>query len=792
MLVTPTILVLLGLFLAAWTLAAAVTIALSEARRRETKTAMASNRRLTRLVDESPAQMLLVHPDGQIRGPARLAGWLGLEAMPAFLSQLSAPDRGLPPEHLAKLTEAVQATQRSSRAFAMSVSARGSKKSLAVRGNLADPLVAPTGSAQLWFFDNTATELAVARMRVETARAKGDFAALSGLIEAAPMPMWFRGPDGALRLVNSAYVRAVAAQNAQQVVAEGIELVERIEGLSPADVAAQAATQGLPIERVVASTINGQRRTLRVSDLPLGSEGVAGYAVDIEDMEELSRSLRAFREAQRSLLDLLSSGVAQFDSVRQLVFANQPFQRLFGLHSADMQGGLGFERWLDVARDMGRVPEARDYPAWRRDHVGWFAQNAAQDEAWPLSDGTHLRIAAQPMPDGGLLLIAEDRTETLRISAMRDTLLRTRTATFDSLFEAVAVFAPDGRMQIWNRRFAAAWGLEGDFLDDHPHISVLLDHVGAMLAQPAQARALGDCVRAATLERRETGGRVSLLDGRTLEFAGMPLPDGNGLLIALDITDSQKAEDALRERNAALVEADHLKTRFLANMSYEFRTPLTSIGGFAEMLQMGLGGDLSDSGREYVEAILTSVSRLSGQIETVLDLSQSEAGMLPLARESVDILPFLTALVKEREGAIEEGQIALNLRGNSGAGRIPADPRRLGRALGHLVDNAIAATHGKPGGGQILIDLARHRAGGHDVLRIAISDDGAGMDAASLARALGGLRMGPDGTAIERRQGLGLPLARQLIEAHGGTLELTSQPGRGTTALVDLPVEGQQ
>jgi signal transduction histidine kinase len=151
---------------------------------------------------------------------------------------------------------------------------------------------------------------------------------------------------------------------------------------------------------------------------------------------------------------------------------------------------------------------------------------------------------------------------------------------------------------------------------------VLLDHVGAMLAQPGQARALGDCVRAATLERRETGGRVALLDGRTLEFAGMPLPDGNGLLIALDITDSQKAEDALRERNAALVEADHLKTRFLANMSYEFRTPLTSIGGFAEMLQMGLGGDLSDSGREYVEAILTSVSRLSGQIETVLDLAE--------------------------------------------------------------------------------------------------------------------------------------------------------------------------
>jgi hypothetical protein len=232
--------------------------------------------------------------------------------MPAFLSQLSAPDRGLPPEQLNALAEAVLQTQRSSRAFAMSISARGSRKSLAVRGNLADPLVAPTGSAQLWFFDNTATELAVSRMRVETAQAKGDFAALSGLIEAAPMPMWFRGTDGALRLVNSAYVRAVAAQNAQQVVAEGIELVERIEGLAPPMWPRRPRRRASPssVWWPPPSTASAALARLRPA---AGRGGVAGYAVDIEDMEELSRSLRAFREAQRSLLDLLSSGVAQFD-----------------------------------------------------------------------------------------------------------------------------------------------------------------------------------------------------------------------------------------------------------------------------------------------------------------------------------------------------------------------------------------------------------------------------------------------------------------------------------------------
>ena len=560
----------------------------------------------------------------------------------------------------------------------------------------------------------------------------------------------------------------------------GIELVERVDGLTARQVALQAAAKHLPIERMVSATIGGQRRALKVSDLPLGDEGIAGYAVDVEEMEEVSRSLRAFREAQRTMLDQLSAGVAQFDARRQLTFANRPFQRIFALKPAVMLDPPPFERLLDLARDGGRVPEARDFPAWRRERAGWFHASTPQEETWTLADGTHLRIVAQPLPDGGIMLVAEDRTEQLQLSAARDTLLRTRTATFDSLFESVAVFAPDGRMQLWNRRFSVDWGLDAEFLDTHPRIETLLERIGARLAKPARARAVGDAVRAATLDRRQTGGRAVLADGRTLEYAGVPLPDGNGLLTVLDITDSQKAEEALMQRNAALEETDAMKTRFLATMSYEFRTPLTSIGGFAELLQAGLGGDLSEQGREYVQAILTSVGRLGEQIESVLDLSQSEAGLLPLAREEIELLPFVTRLVEDRAAALREGGLSLDLRGTSSAGRITGDKRRLARALGHLIDNAIAAT---PPGGRILVELR----GLKDRARIVVSDNGPGMDAPTLARALEGIKPGTDGQTIERGQGLGLPLARQLIEAHGGTLELLSEPGQGTAAIVELP-----
>ncbi len=785
MTLSPTALVLLGLLLAGWTVAALWAIATARARQRKAEAGQRHAKRLARMVDESPALPLLVRADGKIEAPQRLANWLGLEKVPQFLTELDGGridggGGGLTTEQLAELTEAVRRCQRTAAPFRMVATPRGSKRSLALRGHLADPQISPGGAALVWVFDFSDSESELVQLRDDAARARSDFAALVGLIEAAPMPMWFRGPDGALRLVNQAYVDAVAGKDARQVAEDGIELVESVDGLTARQIALQAAAKQLPIERMVSATIDGQRRALRVSDLPLGQEGVAGYAVDIEEMEELSRTLRAFRDAQRAMLDQLSAGVAQFDAKRQMTFANPPFQRIFALKSTVMLDPPQFERLLDMARDAGRVPEARDFPAWRRERAGWFTASSAQEEAWMLADGTHLRIVAQPLPDGGLILIAEDRTEQLQLSAARDTLLRTRTATFDSLFESVAVFAPDGRLQLWNRRFAADWGLEDSFLDTHPRVESLLAEISPGLAKPIKAKAVGDVVRAATLDRKQTGGRAVMADGRTLEFAGVPLPDGNGLLTVLDITDSQKAEEALKQRAAALEEADAMKTRFLANMSYEFRTPLTSIGGFAELLQAGLGGDLSDSGKEYVGAILQSVERLGEQIESVLDLSQSEAGMLPLAREEIELLPFVTQLVEDRAERIRAAGLSLDLRGDKGAGRIEGDRRRLGRAVGHLIDNAIAAT---PAGGRVLVELGVHK--GH--ARIVISDNGAGMDAATLARALEGIKVSADGKGVERRQGLGLPLARQLIEAHGGNLELLSEPGQGTAAIVELP-----
>ena len=97
------------------------------------------------------------------------------------------------------------------------------------------------------------------------------------------MPMWFRGADLTLQLVNQAYVDAVGAQSAAEVVEGQVELLEAEDELAPSDIARATLQSQEKSERIVAATIHGARRTLRVSDLPLGQEGVAGYAIDIEE-----------------------------------------------------------------------------------------------------------------------------------------------------------------------------------------------------------------------------------------------------------------------------------------------------------------------------------------------------------------------------------------------------------------------------------------------------------------------------------------------------------------------------
>ena len=387
---------------------------------------------------------------------------------------------------------------------------------------------------------------------------------------------------------------------------------------------------------------------------------------------------------------------------------------------------------------------------------------------------------AQPLPDGGLLLIFEDRTEQANLSSARDTLLRVRTATFDNLFEAIGVFESDGRLHLWNNRFRESWGFEAEFLGGHPHVDALAEALAPRLKNPERAGLIREMIRAATLERQQRSGRLALKDGRHFEFATVPLPDGNALLTMLDISDSRKIERVLRDRTEALEETDRTKTAFVANMSYELRTPLTSISGFAEMLEAGLAGPLEPQAKDYVAAILESTARLGSLVDRVLDLTNSDAGTLPLEKKAIELAVLVLNAARDHQARAKAKSIDFAIEVDPSVGAITGDSQRLRQVLDHLLDNAIGYT---PTGGRVFL----HASGDSRHATIVVSDNGPGMNAREQAAALDRFsRIGGD-DGVEAALGLGLPLAKQFVEAHGGSLTLMSEPGQGTAISVELP-----
>jgi len=777
---SPSLLIVVALVSGAW-LAVAVWMARRGARRAAQAGAVIDdNRRMAALLQAGPSMPLVVAPDGTISGPDRLAGALGLAALPPRWMALFGDEAPFRADEAATLGRHVGEAAAGSR-FSLAVRPAGSARIFRIEGG-----PAPAGFAEraalLWFVDVTEAEEQAAMLAARLERRSAALDALSGLIEAAPFPMWHRGPDLRLAMVNGAYVEAVEGDDATSVIEQETELIDVADGRDPLRDAATVLESQQPSRRTVPATVAGERRMMQVVEVPLGPSGVAGYAIDVEDQEQAHADLARFVRAQRDMLDRLSAGVAQFGRDRSLIFFNQPFARLFSLTAEFLADRPEFDRVIDAMREAGNLPEVRDFPDWKEEHRAWFTSGlAADEEDWLLPGGKHLRVVAQPLPDGGLLIIFEDRTEQIQLASARDTLLRVRTATFDNLFEAVGVFASDGRLNLWNNRFREVWGLEEAQLAGHPRVDALAPLLAAKLRRASHAGLVRELVRSATVERKQRSGRVGLIDGREFEFAAVPLPDGNALFTMLDITDSRKVESALRDRTEALEEADRLKTAFVSNMSYELRTPLTSIAGFAEMLAAGYAGELPATAADYVAAILDSVGRLGALIDNVLDLTQSDSGSLLLAEEDVDLALLCREVAEDVQGLAGRQGIELARDIKRSAGIVTGDRRRLSQTIGNVVRNALLYTDA---GGRVLL----RADGGREGARIIVSDNGRGIEPADQSRVFDRFqRTAETRSGDEPAVGLGLPLAKQFVEAHGGTIELQSRPGQGTTVTIRLP-----
>ncbi len=420
-----------------------------------------------------------------------------------------------------------------------------------VRGGPAPP-PEPPGTLLLWFFDTSAGEEERAKLALRLRQTEGALDSLTHLIEAAPFPMWYRGPDLKLGLVNNAFVEAVEGRDAAEVIARGAELIDDSESAMRG-----RAQRG---RKRHASRRGCSRRSFAASGACCASSTSRCRPERSPALRSTSRISRTrapsstgYMESQRELADRMTAGTAQFDADRNVSFFNRPFAVMTQLDPDWLGEQPEFDRVIERMRDNHRLPETRDFPAWKDERRGWFSSpEEVVEEEWMLPNGDHLRVVAQPLPDGGLRLFLEDRTEQLQLASARDTLLRVRAATFDNLFEAISVFASDGRLYLWNRRFIDDWELDEEWLSEHPRVDELVPAMAKKLVNPTAAAQIREMVRQTTNDRTTATGRMAMTDGRHFQFAAVPLPDGNALFTMVDVTDSTRIEAALaRARHRA-------------------------------------------------------------------------------------------------------------------------------------------------------------------------------------------------------------------------------------------------
>jgi PAS domain S-box-containing protein len=529
-------------------------------------------------------------------------------------------------------------------------------------------------------------------------------------------------------------------------------------------------------------TANG--RWLQCAERRMEDGGYVGTRADVTELVASRNALLESEERFRSAFEETAVGMAIVENDDRFRMVNGAFSEIFGYSEAELRE----KTFLDVTHPADREVSARLSKA----HLDGDSAKLEYEKRMVRKDGGAVWVmvsGAMVKDKNGRLLhrighyqdITEHKEAEIAVRDSEERLL----AVINHAPASFSLKDTGGCYLLVNEELARRYG--------KPPAEV----VGKTVYDFAE-KAVADSVAAHDRMVAETGVtkryEADVIDpdgfARTMMVTKFPILDSNGEVtrigaVSTDITERKRMEAAALEAREQAEMANRAKTEFLANMSHELRTPLNSIIGFSQMLEGEFFGSLgSDKNREYAGDIGRSGRHLLNIIGDILDVSRIEAGALELDEEAVDvhtIIDACTVMIRERAAA---AGVALKVGALDGVPALRGDSTRLKQVLLNLLSNAVKFT---PEGGRVAVDV-EVGADGSVSLRVADSGVGiAGADLASVLRPFG--QAGDIMTRPHEGTGLGLSLVKSLTELHGGTLDIASEPGVGTTVTVRIPAE---
>jgi signal transduction histidine kinase len=614
----------------------------------------------------------------------------------------------------------------------------------------------------------------LAELQIERDRLQTSIRTFQSLLDAIDMPSWQRDKSGALTWVNGAYGEAVAAPSPETAISENRELLETVTR----EKIKAIATPDNPFRDKVATIVNGNRTFYEVVDVKT-LNGSAGIAVDVSRSEAVRDELRRTIKSHAETLDMLATPVAIFDERQNLQYYNQAFRQLWDLDIPFLESTPAHGELLDRLRAKAKLPEQLNWKNWKETILSVYRAIEPHTDLWHLPNGQTLRVFATARPQGGATWVFENLTEKVDLETRYNTLLKVQGETIDHLAEGVAVFAPDGRITLSNPAFRALWGITAEEAAPGTHIRAIET---ACLPSYEQTDGWKTFIRIITSfndERTQTAGKLELKTGLVLDYAVIPLPNAQTMLTFVNVTDSELAERALKDKNEALKKADELKNAFVQHVSYELRSPLTNIIGFTDLLRTPGMDDLTGRQAEYLDHISNSSSVLLTLVNDILDLATVDAGIMELHYSTVVVNDLLDEVGLQIAHRLQESNITLKIAADHDLGVIRADHQRLKQIFLKLLANA---ANFAPDGTSVGLKCWRE---GTDFL-FTVSDSGPGMTEEMLAKIFN--RFQSDGRGGRRSgAGLGLSIVESFVNLHQGSIDVDSAPGLGTRITCRIP-----
>lgn len=715
-------------------------------------------------------QVVISWPAGdnrpQINGDASLL--IGPDAAAISQQRVLAFGTWLPPEPALMIDRAVDALRDKGEGFLLHLTTSSGRAIEAIGRAIGGQAV-----VRLREISGLRRELAETTLRHKKLTEEAEL--LRGLAAAASWPIWARSAAGALTFANPAFAQATEANSVDDAIERNLEL---LDSAARGDMA-QALKDNATFTARVPIVINGERRMYDIHGLRIGG-GTAGIAIDASEAAALNAAMVRMADAHRRTLDQLSSGVAIFDAQRRLVFYNESYRKLWAFDQAFLDSHPDDSSVLERLRAARKLPEQRDFRDWKSKLHEAYQAVQPENDIWYLPDGRALSVVTTPNPEGGVTYLFDDVTERLDMARRVDGLTRVQRETLDSLAEAVAVFGSNGRVQLFNPAFARMWKLSETALREQPHVETVEAWCQPLFDDAAAWQALRGAITGID-DRKVDPRKLERKDGSVLNCVTMPLPDGATMLTFQNITDTENVERALRERNEALETADQMKVDFVHHVSYELRSPLTTIIGFAHFLSDPSTGPLMPKQAEYLGYITTSTNALLAIINNILDLATIDAGAMTLELGSVDIRKAIEAAAEGIQDRLVRDRISLKVQIDPAVEAFVGDERRVVQVLYNLLANAVGFSPPE----SVITIATTHTE--HSIV-FAVVDHGPGIPSERQDKVFDWFESSSNGSR-HRGAGLGLSLVRSFVELHGGKVHVDSVVGRGTTLTCSFPID---